>query len=170
MMLGVQKRLAAGILGCSKKRVVFSTEKLADIKEAITKADIRALIEQGVIRKVPARGISRSRISNANEQRKKDKRKGHGSRKGAAGARTNKKSVWVAKVRLQRRFLKRLKTGKAIKAAEFVDIYRKIKGGFFRSRRHMQLYLTEKGIMNAAVQQGKENPSPDKQQKSGGGN
>ena len=147
MMLNVQKRMSAQVLGCSPKRVVFDTERLADIKEAITKADLRNLIEQGVIRKLPARGVSRSRARAALVQKRKDKRKGQGSRKGAAGARTSRKKSWVNRVRLQRRYLKGLKSANIVGQAESVDVYRKIKGGFFRSKRHMELYLAEKGIL-----------------------
>ncbi len=147
MELNVQKRLSAGIFKCSPKRVVFDTERLADIKEAITKSDLRSLIEQGVIRSLPARGVSRSRGRINLNQKRKDKRKGHGSRKGAAGARTSRKRTWVNKVRLQRRYIKSLRAAKAVEQKEFVDIYKKIKGGFFRSKRHMELYLAEKGIL-----------------------
>ena len=147
MMLGVQKRLAAYVLGCSKGNVVFDTERLAEIKESITKADIRALVEQGVIRKVTERGISRARTRLVQAQKKKGKRKGHGSRKGSAGARTNKKRTWVNKVRLQRAYLQNLRAHKIIDPARFVELYKKIKGGFFRSKRHMELYLTEQGIL-----------------------
>lgn len=147
MMLGVQKRMAADILKCSPKRVVFDTEKLADIKEAITKSDLRSLIEQGTIKKLPAEGVSRSRTRKMLGQKRKDKRKGHGSRKGAAGARTGRKRSWVNRVRLQRRYLSGLREGKTVNQKEFVELYRKIKGGFFRSKRHMELYLAEKGIL-----------------------
>ena len=151
MMLNVQKRLASGILGCSPKRVVFDTERLSDIKEAITKSDLRALIEQGAIRKLPTRGISRARIRFSKAQKRKGKRKGHGSRKGAAGARTVRKTAWVNRVRLQRRYLFGLRERKVVDAAQFFEIYRKIKGGFFRSKRHMELYLTEKGILKVSA-------------------
>lgn len=149
MILNVQKRLAADVLRCSAKRVVFDTERLAEIKESITKADIRALVEQGAIRKVPMRGISRARTRLVQLQKRKGKRKGHGSRKGSAGARTNKKRTWVNKVRLQRSYLQNLRTRKIIESAKFVELYKKIKGGFFRSKRHMELYLTEQGILKA---------------------
>lgn len=159
MILGVQKRMAAGIMKCSPKRIVFDTERLAEIKEAITKTDMRALIEQGVIRKLPERGISQFRKRLAHNQKKKDKRKGHGSRKGAAGARTKRKEAWVNRVRLQRRYLKGLRSSGIVEGAGFVELYKKIKGGFFRSKRHMELYLTEKGILKA----GKTPPQPQQQ-------
>jgi len=44
MKLNLQKRLAAQILKCSEKRIQLDTTRLSDIKEAITKADIKSLI------------------------------------------------------------------------------------------------------------------------------
>jgi len=41
MKLDKKKRLAAAVLQCSEKRVVFNTERLSEIKEAITKYDIK---------------------------------------------------------------------------------------------------------------------------------
>ncbi len=161
MMLGVQKRLAAGIFGCSPKKVVFDTERLAEIKEAITKSDLRALIDQGAIRSLPSRGVSKSRIRVAQAQKSKNRRKGHGSRKGAAGARTVRKTAWVHRVRLQRSYLQSLRVSKVVDKVLFVEVYKKIKGGFFRSKRHLELFLTERGVLkskpssNAAIGGGK---------------
>ena len=129
--------------------MVFDTERLSEIKEAITKSDIRALVDQGAISKVPTRGISRARINFAQQQKRKGKRKGHGSRKGSAGARTNKKMAWVNKVRLQRSYIKALRLKNVLQQSQFVELYKKVKGGFFRSKRHMELYLTEQGILKA---------------------
>ena len=36
-----------------------------------------------------------------------------------------------------------LKTGSKISDEVYKDLYRKSKGGFFRSKRHIKLYLTE---------------------------
>ena len=59
--LKLQKRLAASILGCSEKRIVFDTDRLEDIKEAITKLDIRSLIADKAIKAKPIKGVSRVR-------------------------------------------------------------------------------------------------------------
>jgi large subunit ribosomal protein L19e len=152
MMLGVQKRLSADILKCSEKRVVFDIKHLEEIKEAITKTDLRALISQDVIRKLPARGVSKSRIRVNKQQKRKNRRKGHGSRKGKATARTIRKTVWVNKVRLQRRYIKGLRTDNKVKGKDFTDTYRKIKGGFFRSKRHLEQYLIENGALKKEEQ------------------
>ena len=43
MKLNTQKRIAATILECSPSRVILDEERLEEIKEAITKTDIRGL-------------------------------------------------------------------------------------------------------------------------------
>ena len=50
-MLDVQRRLAAQMLKCGKNRVKFDPDSLEEIKEAITKADIRGLIGKRIISK-----------------------------------------------------------------------------------------------------------------------
>ena len=143
----LQKRLAASVMGCSEKRVLFDENKLDEIKEAITKADIRNLISQGSIIELQKRGISRSRANKRKIQKSKGLRRWHGSRKGKAGARgEDSKTLWINKIRLQRKFISALKNSNKIDKTTFNDLYRKSKGGFFRSKGHIIVYLEEKGI------------------------
>ncbi len=146
MKLKAQKRIAADVMKCSPKRIVFDTTKLKEIKEAITKADIRGMIIDEFIQKKRKKGVSCGRSKKIKIQKSKGRQKGPGSKKGKKTARTPKKEVWMARVRLQRKFLRTLKDKKAIENNVYWDIYRKIKGGFFRSKRHLQLYLTEKKL------------------------
>jgi len=147
MDLKTQKKLAAAVLGCSPKKIRFDTEKLDEIKESITKADIKNLIANNVIIRLPARGVSRGRAKKIAIQKAKGKRKGHGSRKGKKGARTNRKREWINKVRLQRRFIKELKEQGSLSKKVNQMIYMKIKGGFFRSKKHLKLYLNEHNLI-----------------------
>lgn len=145
--MNLQKRLASQILGCSPKRVCFDTSKLAEIKEGITKADIRRLIAQGTIRKVSIVGTSRGRANLAQWQKSRGRRRGHGSRKGAATARQNPKREWIARVRKERDLLKRMRDSKLIDNATFSTLYLKVKGGFFRNTRHIKVYVNEQGMV-----------------------
>lgn len=147
MELKIQRRLAASILKCSETRVWFDSTRLSDIKEAITKADIRGLIGTKVIRKKSIIGISRVRARKIKEQKAKGRRRGPGSRKGKKTARLPKKKVWANRVRIQRSFIKNLRDKKVIGTSDYGNIYRKIKGGFFRSKRHIKLYLTEHNLI-----------------------
>ena len=144
----LQKRLAAQVIGCSPKKILFDDTRLDDIKEAITKADIRHLISSGTIIALQKKGISRGRANKRKRQKSKGRRRGHGSRKGRFNARgENRKRMWVNKVRLQRCFASELKKTKRINKDIYNELYRKIKGGFFRSKGHMLVYLGERGIL-----------------------
>ena len=143
MKLNLQKRLAAQILKCSEKKIQFDNTRLADIKEAITKADIKSLIFEKVIKKKPTKNTSKYRARKKAIQKRKGRQRGHGSRKGSLSARFPKKRVWINKIRLQRKFLKELKDKKMITPSIYQQLYMKAKGGFFRNKKHIKLYLEE---------------------------
>ena len=145
-MLKTQKRLAAQILQCSKKRIWFDSTRLDDIQEAITKADIKSLINNKVIRKIPSKGVSRFRARKRIIQKRKGRRHGPGSKKGKRGARLSKKNAWIGKIRIQRVFLKELRGKKIVSTANYRTLYQLAKGGFFRSKRHIKLYIEEHGL------------------------
>ena len=139
----IQKKLASQILKCSKKRIWFDPGSLDEIKEAITKVDVRSLINQGIIKRKPIKGVSKSRARKRKEQRKKGRQKGHGSRKGKRTARLPKKKAWIGKIRIQREFIKLLRDKKLVDVSTYRSLYGKCSGGFFRSKRHIKLYIDE---------------------------
>jgi len=144
--MNLQKRLASQVMKCSPKRVVFDESKLSEIKEAITKLDVRTLISKGTIKKKHVRGTGQFHVRKAKVQRNKGRRKGQGSRKGSSGARMGEKVTWMANIRAQRALLKKLHEKKLISTTDYHLLYRKAKGGFFRSTRHIKLYSKEKGL------------------------
>ena len=147
MKLKLQKRLAADILKCSEKRVWLDKTRLEDIKEAITKLDIRSLIADRAIKAKPMKGVSRVRARKTALQKRKGKRKGYGSKKGKRTARLSKKDAWIKKIRTQRKFLKELRDKGLVNKTDYHSLYSKSKGGFFRSKRHIKLYLEERGLV-----------------------
>lgn len=154
MQLNVQKKLAANILGISIKRISLDLEKLEELeieidelKQSITKDDIRRFIKNGVIKARQKTGTSRSRARKILVQKRKGRRTGEGSRKGKSRARLSKKDAWMNKIRPQREFLKDLKSKDVIDSSDYQKMYRKAKGGFFRSKRHIKLYLEEHEII-----------------------
>lgn len=147
MKLKNQKRIAAKILKVGKKHVKFDQDKLSDIKEAITKADIRSLVGQNIIKRKQYKSQSHSKARKVAEQKRKGRRKGHGSRKGKSTARLPPKRVWINKVRLQRDLLSTLKDKKLITNKTYREMRAKVKGGFFRTRNHISLYLKEHNLI-----------------------
>lgn len=147
MNLKNQRKLAARILNVGKTRIWFDPNRLTEIKEAITGKDIGSLIKDKAVQAKPKVGVSRGRARKLHEQKKKGRRKGVGSRKGKATARSNPKRGWMNRVRMQRNFLRNLKDKKYIDNSIYRMLYRKIKGGFFRSKRHLKLYLDEANLI-----------------------
>ena len=146
MKLDVQKRLAADILGCSPQRICLDTERLADIKEAITKVDIKGLIQDKAITKKPIKSISKVRARVRKKQKKSGRRRGQGSRKGKQNARASSKTVWINHIRSQRDLLKTMKEKGNLTAQVYRNLYEKAKGGFFRSKKHLKLYIEERHL------------------------
>lgn len=163
MKLSLQKRLAAKIMGCSEKRVIFDPARLEDVKEAITKTDIRLLIGEGGIRQKPKKGVSRIRANKRRIQRRKGLRKGEGTRKGKASAHESKKEAWMKRIRAQRKFLKNFKKKGLIKPVIYKELYIKSKGGFFRSINHIKLYMQEHKMFSKPI---KSTPKPESEHKS----
>src|SRR3989338_9726143 len=98
MQLKIQKRLAAQILKTSGKKIRLDSDRLEEIKEAITKADIKSLIKDNAITEKRVRGISGYRINKKRLQKSKGRRSSFGSRKGSKGARRCKKGAWIRRV------------------------------------------------------------------------
>ncbi len=141
MKLNVQKRVVADSEKVSSKRVKLDPRRLSEIKEAITKKDLHDLMDEGAIKIVPKKGVSRSRARKHQKQKRKGRRRGPGTREGKAGARADTKETWTKRIRLQRKFLKELKDKEIISNQVYRELYMKAKGGFFRSKRHIKLYL-----------------------------
>ena len=143
MKLNKQKKLASKVFKTGIKRVKFNTDKLSDIKEAITRSDIRALKISKAVKSKQKKSVSRSKARHLLKQKRKGRKKGAGSREGKKTSRLTKKRAWINKVRIQREFIKDLRGKKKISLSTYRAIYSKIKGGFFRSKNHVKTYLME---------------------------
>lgn len=149
MKLSSQKKLASRVLKAGIKRVSFDPERLEDIKEAITKTDIRGLISEGAIKARQKKGVSRVRVRLRQTQRRKGLQKGPSTKKGKKTARISKKDVWMAKVRTQRTLIKSLRDNELIERKTYTELYLKVKGNFFRSKRHIQIYLQDHNLIKS---------------------
>ncbi len=152
MNLKLQKRLAAKLLKASKKRVKLDPSALHDVKEAITKRDVRELISDKLVKVVKKKGVSRARANKLQRQKAKGLRKGAGSRKGSFKTRLPKKEAWMNKVRIQREFLKTLKEKGVLETRNYRKLYNMVKGGFFRSKRHLKLYIEENELAKGGAE------------------
>lgn len=141
------KRLAADIMKVGVSRVRIDPSALDKVEASITREDVKRLIKDGAIYKLPPSTPSRGRWRIRHEKRKKGRQRGPGSRKGPT---IDEKSRWIAKVRAQRRYLKALKMRGLIDAAAYRHVRMLVKGGMFASVRHLKAYLQEHGLLKAS--------------------
>lgn len=138
-----KKKLAAKILNVSPKKVVFSSDALDDIQKAITRSDMRGLIAVGKVSKAKVNQHSRGGARKIAQQKGKGRQRGKGSRKGSKHSIVTRKEKWMVTVRAQRELLKELRDKSLLSTNNYRMLYSKSKGGYFRNRRHIKLYLKE---------------------------
>ncbi len=144
MSVKLAKRLASDILKVGKSRIWVDPEQIDRVAEAVTRNDVKGLINEGLIRRKPEKGVSKGRSRLLRLKRKKGLRKGFGSRK---GSRKNVKSrEYVLKIRTMRDFLRKLKNRKIISVKDYRTLYKMVKGGFFKSRSQIKIYIEDRGL------------------------
>ena len=152
MNLSNQKKLAAKVAKVGVNRISLDVTRIDDLKEAITKADIRSLIKTGAIRVTQTKRPAGHRAIARHLQRKKGRQRGHGQRKGTDTARTPRKEQWVRRIRLLRDVLRSYRDGNKMEMKTFADLKQKAKGGFFRSKNHMLFYIKSNNLLKEGVE------------------
>ena len=139
MSLTSQRRLAAELLKVGATRVWVDPEDVDRVSSAITRVEIRKLIHEGSIKKLPKTGISRGRKRTRREELLAGRHKGPGSTKGSrAGA---GKSRWVIRIRSIRTRLRSLRDKRFITTQTYRMLSLMAKGGTFRSASHLDEYI-----------------------------
>ena len=149
MDLKNQKRMAAELLNCGVNRVWIDPDpdNMKTVADAITRNDIRVMINWGLIKAKQKRGISSGRRKKQAAQKKKGRQRGPGSRKGAKYARTPKKRAWIRRIRPLRARLRELRADGVLDTRTYRKYYRQAKGGMFKSRAHLDTQLKIHGII-----------------------
>ncbi|MDT7865296.1 MAG: 50S ribosomal protein L19e [Acidilobaceae archaeon] len=145
----IQRRLAAEILGVGESRIWISPdpEHEEEISQAVTRNDVRRLIVRGLIKVKPEKGNSHTRWLERKRARSEGKRRGHGRRKGALDARVDSRERWIATIRKIRRTLKWLRDRGVLDRRLYRKLYRKAKGGAFKSTSDLRRYMAEIGVL-----------------------
>ena len=146
MKLSTQKRLASQVLKVGQSRVWIDPEFIDEVSLAITKSDIRRLVDEGAIQAKPEKGVSRGRTRYRLQQKRKGQRKGPGRRKGKATATLSKKHRWAMKIRPMRKELRRLRDEGKITPKTYRELYLKAKGNAFRNKAHLRTYISERRL------------------------
>jgi len=130
MNLGNKKSLASKTLKIGKKRIKFVKSRLKEIKDAITKEDIRGLIEDGAIEVKEIRG-RRTNIARKNQR-------GTGKIKKKVNKR---KQEYVKITRKLRKYTKEMFNQGKLNKDEVKEIRKRIRNRAFKSAASLKLYI-----------------------------
>lgn len=131
MNLEKKKLLAARTLGVGKNRILFNTARLSEIKDSITKQDIRDL--------VLSKAIVIKSIKGRKKIKKKSRRRAGSVRKKIKGG----KQEYVKRIRRLRSYLKELRNQNKLSDESYWKLRKEIKAGIHRTKHHLKERISQ---------------------------
>ena len=133
--LKLQKRLAASILKCGKRKIWLDLNESSEISLANSRQNIRKLVKDGLVIKKPNVIHSRSRVTRRLAAKAKGRHTGFGKRKGTAKARMPQKILWIRRTRVLRRMLRKYRDANKIDKHLYHELYMQSKGNRFKTKK-----------------------------------
>lgn len=130
MNLSKKKTLAAKALNVGKNRIKFVTERLDEIKEILTKQDVKDLAQEGAIQV--------KEVSGRKKVVKRKRKRGPGKIRKKVNKR---KQEYVIMTRKLRKYSAEMHKQGKISKEELIEIRKKIRNRLFKNKANLKQYI-----------------------------